>query len=223
MQCWRARAGRARSAAEGEGVEGLLDRGRRAKSTGVRHGEVGWRASARAVAPPTRARLDAGSRSILTGSSASARRGEVVWRARRRCRFATPPSGPGRACAARLHKSKKTADDWRACALVTCSTSFTWSVCVAGRDDKTEPRLGARHGRRGRSAKTGSGKVCSVARSLRGGAAVSRRSRAARPRPSRRPPSRRPGERVGGGSGGLGEVGQGRGIAQRQFASSRAR
>ena len=99
MQCWWARAGRARSAAPKEGAEGTRDRRREGVDSG-RRGEVGWRASARAVAPPTRARLDAGSRSILTGSSGSARRGEVVWRARRRCRFATPPSGPGRAGAA---------------------------------------------------------------------------------------------------------------------------
>ena len=99
MQCWWARAGRARSAAPRKEAEGSRDRGG-AEVDGVRQSEVGWRASARAVALPTRARLDAGSRSILTGSSGSARRGEVVWRARRRCRLATPPSGPGCACAA---------------------------------------------------------------------------------------------------------------------------
>ena len=72
-------------------------------------------------------------------------------------------------------KSTKIADDWRACTLVKCSTSSTWSACVAGRGDNAEPRLGARHGQRGRSAKTASGKVCSAARSLRGGNAASRR------------------------------------------------
>ena len=93
----------------------------------------------------------------------------------------------------RPHKSTKTANDWRACTLVTCSTSSTWSVCVAGRADKTEPRLGARHGRRGRPANTALGKVCSAARSLRGGAAASRRRA---PRAHRRPAVRLHGARV---------------------------
>ncbi len=99
MQCWWARAGRARSAAPKEGAESTRRRGR-AEVDGERRGEVGWRASARAVVPPTRARLDADSRSIHTGVEGSARRGEVVWRARWSCRLATLPSGPGRAGAA---------------------------------------------------------------------------------------------------------------------------
>ena len=107
MQCWWARAGRARSAAPRKEAEGSRDRGG-AEVDGVRQSEVGWRASARAVALPTRARLDAGSRSILTGSSGSARRGEVVWRARRRCRFATPPlgSGPRQCCRSRASRRR---------------------------------------------------------------------------------------------------------------------
>jgi hypothetical protein len=155
-----------------------------------------------------------GSRARRVGERWCGERGGGVdsqWRRRARAAPVLP----------RPHKSTKTADNWRACALVTCSTSLARPCLSRGSPTQSNEEW-ALHGRRGWPAKTASGKVCGAARSLRGGAAASRRSRSARPPTARCPPSRRPSERVGGGGGGLGEAGQGRGGARRQFASLRA-
>ena len=189
---------------------------------GVRQGEVGWRASARAVAPPTRARLDAGSRSILTGSSGSARRGEVVWRARRRCRFATPPSGPGRAgaaAAAQVDEDRERLARLRARHVQ--HVVYVVGVCRwARRQCRTKTGRSTRSARAVGEDSLGKGLQRSTISARRHRCAPARR--AARPWAACRPPSRRPSERVGGGGGGLGEVGQGRGFARRPFAALRA-
>ena len=221
MQCLRAWAGRARSTAPRMVAEGSWDRGR-AEVDGVRHGEVGWRASARAVAPPTRARLDAGSRSILTGLSGFARRGEVVWRARRRCRFATPPLGPVRASAAAAAQVDE--DRGRLARLHARQVQHVVHVVRVCRWARRQCRT--KTGRSTRSARAVG--EDSLGKGLQRSTVSARRQRrepaprTARPRTTRRPPSRRPSERVGGGVGGLGEVGQDRVFARRPFAALRA-
>jgi hypothetical protein len=208
-----------RGAEEGDG--GLA--GPRARGVdGVRQSEAGWRASARAVAPPTRARLGAGSRSIHTGFSGSARRGEVMWRARRRCRLATQPLGPGCTCAAAAAQ----VDEDRARLARLRARHVQHVVHVVGvcrrarRQDRTKTGRSTRSARAVGEDSLGKGLQQSVVSARR-----RRREpapRTARPRTARRLPSQRPSERVGGGGGGLGEVKQGRGFARRPFAALRA-